>query len=380
VLQVYIKRGKGLADPFITLRHAEWGHSQAFNMVLNAWAGDRPLISAPEQAPPAQQQPAGPNSTPAASSKDNAHAEQGSKRAAETLQRASRRKKRIKSHSRQVEEEEEWVEEEEWGEGDAEEIVTKKRTKPPPEAVVDTSDLLLCSYCGRGLQSAGRKNSHEKACGRNPGSANYIAGVHQSDWDVLIVLGLGDEEDFLRCNKNDGRGWWCSESVYQNGTKCLKHMNQYRAKREREKRHKKSGKKRAERQECEKEEENREKKGKQNSAEVVQSINRSPKQPDAASPQNLLSSSRSKRGSKMPAAEAHTVPAAEAHTVPAAEAHTVLREETVKEEAVEAVTDRRPARRTSGRNQNKVVNYVEHDEDIGMCSCSVLLVCSLCVL
>lgn len=58
MLQVYIKRGKGLADPFITLRHAEWGHSQAFNMVLNSWAGDRPLISSSEQqqVPPTEQQ------------------------------------------------------------------------------------------------------------------------------------------------------------------------------------------------------------------------------------------------------------------------------------------------------------------------------------
>ena len=57
-MQVYIKRGKGLADPFITLRHAEWGHSQAFNMVLNSWAGDRPLISSSEQqqVPPTEQQ------------------------------------------------------------------------------------------------------------------------------------------------------------------------------------------------------------------------------------------------------------------------------------------------------------------------------------
>ena len=45
MLQVYIKRGKGLADPFITLRHAEWGHSQAFNLVLNSWTGERLLIS-----------------------------------------------------------------------------------------------------------------------------------------------------------------------------------------------------------------------------------------------------------------------------------------------------------------------------------------------
>ena len=45
--------------------------------------------------------------------------------------------------------------------------------------------------------------------------------------------------------------------------------------------------------------------------------------------------------------------------------HTVLEEETVTEEAA---TDRRPCRRTSGRNQNKVVNYVENNEHIGMCS------------
>jgi len=43
--EVYIKRGKGQNEPFITLRHAEWGHSSAFNMVLNAWRGDKPLLA-----------------------------------------------------------------------------------------------------------------------------------------------------------------------------------------------------------------------------------------------------------------------------------------------------------------------------------------------
>merc|ERR1740117_1810961 len=122
--------------------------------------------------------------------------------------------------------------------------------KSPPEA--DTSELFLCSYCGRGLQNAGGKLRHEKACARNPAHANYIAG---------------GGEDLLRCNKKDGRHWRCSEPVYQNGTKCLKHQH-YEAKRN--KRCKKSGKQGGEGQGCEKEEENREKKGKQNSAEVVQ--------------------------------------------------------------------------------------------------------------
>ena len=31
--QVYLKGGGGVHDPFITLRHAEWGHTSAFNMV-----------------------------------------------------------------------------------------------------------------------------------------------------------------------------------------------------------------------------------------------------------------------------------------------------------------------------------------------------------
>eukprot|EP00658_Telonema_sp_P-2_P021209 TRINITY_DN18433_c0_g1_i5.p1 TRINITY_DN18433_c0_g1~~TRINITY_DN18433_c0_g1_i5.p1 ORF type:complete len:458 (+),score=95.09 TRINITY_DN18433_c0_g1_i5:226-1599(+) len=42
--EVYIKRGRGRSDPFITLRHAEWGNTMAFNMVLNSWDSERALI------------------------------------------------------------------------------------------------------------------------------------------------------------------------------------------------------------------------------------------------------------------------------------------------------------------------------------------------
>lgn len=43
--EVYIKRGNGVANPFITLRHAEWGHTMAFNLVVHQWSTDRKLLN-----------------------------------------------------------------------------------------------------------------------------------------------------------------------------------------------------------------------------------------------------------------------------------------------------------------------------------------------
>eukprot|EP00656_Telonema_subtile_P007698 TRINITY_DN13618_c0_g1_i1.p2 TRINITY_DN13618_c0_g1~~TRINITY_DN13618_c0_g1_i1.p2 ORF type:complete len:157 (+),score=50.11 TRINITY_DN13618_c0_g1_i1:74-544(+) len=43
--EVYVKRGNGSSDPFITLRHPEWGHTRAFNMVLHSWGRDRQLLA-----------------------------------------------------------------------------------------------------------------------------------------------------------------------------------------------------------------------------------------------------------------------------------------------------------------------------------------------
>ena len=49
--EVYIKRGNGVANPFITLRHAEWGHTMAFNLVSTNLMSAHTLITVAGGAP-----------------------------------------------------------------------------------------------------------------------------------------------------------------------------------------------------------------------------------------------------------------------------------------------------------------------------------------